>query len=427
MKPDGDTCVVYCAHTGIDYRVDVSKMVQTKLRTGSRRTILREVHEGYGIVWSFDASRRTSRSEHRAVYMQYPDEVSAVLEHRYRCLCAASSAVRVDPSSPKGREVAVQMLSDGALRLIFGLPVDENCTTSDICTSSDDREKGVESHADATSGVHTGSSAAASSGNDSVCSEGAEKRCKPGSHGSDKVDASSSDDGGRTSEIFGLGTHIAVPQNARPSQSLTSSSTSRRGKIRAAARLAARVGPVEPELAECLFERVLQRRWPPAEVARAVRWLRRRGLQCSPSHCRKAALLHASLTVLRVLLTEAHVDIRSLELLAEAPAAGVRGQAAGNSSNGGWVQRCKVAVKVLLARGAFLGGVGARSKLLRRLEEDGDTLLRARALATLCRPLPDVLLRCIGAFADIPPPYAWRDDGWGVQGSPATETGGLHP
>merc|ERR1712139_483170 len=101
----------------------------------------------------------------------------------------------------------------------------------------------------------------------------------------------------------------------------------------------------------------------------------------------------------------------------DAPSASARGRAAatkGSGAIGSWMQRCKAPVKLLLARGAFLGGQGvSKSKLLRRLEEDGDQLLKVRALASLCHELPDQLLGCIGDFAGLPAPFAWRDFAWG--------------
>jgi hypothetical protein len=144
-------------------------------------------------------------------------------------------------------------------------------------------------------------------------------------------------------------------------------------------------------------------------------------MEFTPAHCRQTALLHGSLTVLRVMLVEARVDVRGLDLLAQAPAAATRGKlpAKNTEDNSSWVQRCKGAVKALLARGAIIGGGGTRSKLLRRLEQDGESLLRARILATLCETLPDVLLSHIGDFADIAAPYAWRECKWGVQSSKA--------
>lgn len=377
VRTEGDAAVRYHAHNGNEYRVDLSRMQQTKLATGSRRTVLREVLEGFGMVWSFESSRRGGRSRagtdsesltldpcggrsHQcAVYVQYPNEVCAVLEHRYRTFCATSLAVQQEPKSIKAAEAAVQKLNNASLRAIFGLNVAETSTGTEIST---------------------------------------------------EISTTSGDDGDKCPKAAAP-RHQTAPDIDEPAVS-----NSRRSKMKIAMRLASRVSISEPALADCLFERVLQTRWPPLEVASAVRWLHLRGLQCSPEHCRKAALLHGSLAVLRVLLIEAQVDVRGLELLMKAPAAASRGQAAANSGNGNsWVQRCKAAVKVLLARGAVIGGMGTRSKLLRKLEEDAELLLRARALATLCEPLPDVVMGHIGDFADVPAPYAWRDFQWNVQ------------
>ena len=39
---------------------------------------------------------------------------------------------------------------------------------------------------------------------------------------------------------------------------------------------------------------------------------------------------------------------------------------------GSWVQRCKDVLRALMARGALLGDDAPRSKLLKKLEEDGE-------------------------------------------------------
>lgn len=355
VRAEGEVGVRYCAHNGCEYRVDVSRMVQTKLATGSRRSVLREVLEGFGVAWSFDSCRRGGRSDQCAVYTPYPSEVCAVLEHRYRTHCAAALVVQKDPRSTEAQEAAVNKLTNAALRTVFGLNVTESTTGTELTTTSgDDSDKG-------------------------------------------------------------FGTHRVSPDpiaSAPPDAPAAACSNSRRVKLKAAARLAARVGPAEPALADCLFERVLRSKWSQVEVAAAVSWLLRRGFQFSPAHCRKVALLHGSLMVLRVLLVDARVDVRGLELLSEAPRAAARGRAA--CADGGWVQRCKAAVKVLLARGARLGGAGTRSKLLKRLEDDAQALLRARALATWCQALPDVMLGHIADYANIAAPFAWRDFNWPV-------------
>lgn len=362
VKADGDVAVRYWAHNGNEYRIDVSRMQQTKFASGSRRTVLRECLDGFGVAWSFESSRRRKHSSESvsspkadqcAVYVQYPTEVCAVLEHRYRTFCVTEDAKAEDPKSTQAAEDTVKKLNNGSLRAIFGLNVAETSTSTEKSTEI-----------------------SATSGDDS------DKCCsKPTQH----------DEGAPVSN-------------------------SRRSKMKIAQRLAARVSTGEPALAECLFERVLQTRWPAQEVAAAVRWLHRRGLRCQAEHCRKAALLHGSIAVLRVLLVEAQVDVRGLELLIKAPAAAARGRVAAERGDAsGWVQRCKAAIKVLFARGAMVGAAGTPSKLLRRLEEDGEVFFRKRVLATLCQSLPDVLLGHIGDFASLTAPFAWRDFPWGSQ------------
>jgi hypothetical protein len=349
--------VRYGAHNGNEYKVDISKMIQAKVGSGSRRAVLREVVDGHGVVWSFDARRRGEQSGRGAVYMQYPNEVCAVLEHLYRNQCTASQAAQQDPSSAAAQEAAVKNLNSAGLRAVFGFDLQESSAGS--MSSSEDSDHGP---------------------------------------------------------------HIptnAIIETTNSTEEKTSGK-SRRHKLKNARRLALRVGPGTPVLSEALFERALQSQWPAEEIAFAIRWLLRRGMNFAAVHCRRVALLHGSLRVLRVLLVEARVDVGGLEILCDAPAAATRGKkvSAGSSDgNGGWVQRCKLAVKALLARGATMGGTGTRSKLLRRLEEDGLTLLRARALATLCDELPDELLGHIGDFAGISAPFAWRDFHWVAQQS----------
>lgn len=191
-------------------------------------------------------------------------------------------------------------------------------------------------------------------------------------------------------------------------------------------------------LREVLLEVALQKRpgWSAAgaEVASAVRWLLAQGLLPTPRHCRRVALLHGGLAPLQVLLVEAAVDVRGLELLVaeerwmtleateeQADRAGApvssraravdvarRATAAGSigqPSNSGWVQRCKPALKALLARGAILGTqTSSKSKLLKRLEEDGNFLWAQRALDGLRRDQPDIpepILCRIGDFAGV--------------------------
>jgi len=155
-------------------------------------------------------------------------------------------------------------------------------------------------------------------------------------------------------------------------------------------------------LREVLFEAVLrQHGWPPRCVADGIRWLRRKGLQLGAQHVRKATLLHGGLTPLRVLLMEMEppLDVMGLEILVDHRCAVVTN---GNTSGGGWVQRCKPALKALLARGAVLGSHSLQSRLLKRVEEDGMSLWVERVLESLrrCRPeVPDLVLSRIADFA----------------------------
>lgn len=155
-------------------------------------------------------------------------------------------------------------------------------------------------------------------------------------------------------------------------------------------------------LREVLFEALLrQHGWPPRLVAEGIRWLRGKGLQLGAQHLRKATLLHGGLTPLRVLLMEMEppLDVMGLEILVDHRCAVVTN---GNTSGGGWVQRCKPALKALLARGAVLGSHSLQSRLLKRVEEDGMSLWVERVLESLrrCRPeVPDLVLSRIADFA----------------------------
>ena len=158
-------------------------------------------------------------------------------------------------------------------------------------------------------------------------------------------------------------------------------------------------------LREALFEAVLRQHgsWPPSRVAEAIRWLRKKGLELGTQHVRKAALLHGGLTPLGVLLMELDppIDLLGFEILVDHRCAVVTN---GNTSGGGWVQRCKPALKALLARGAVLGSHSLQSRLLKRLEEDGMALWVDRVIASLRRhrpELPDVVLTRIGDFAAV--------------------------
>lgn len=157
-------------------------------------------------------------------------------------------------------------------------------------------------------------------------------------------------------------------------------------------------------LRELLLRSALRSGWRPRTVAAAVRWLLARGLCATPAHCRQAAMWQGSLTVLRVFLMEAHVDVRGLELLAAGGAAAKQAVVAVSGGSTSWVQHCKQALKALLARGAVLGSHSSRSKLLRRLAEDGDALWACRALASLrCAypEAPDAVLERIRHFVGL--------------------------
>jgi hypothetical protein len=135
--------------------------------------------------------------------------------------------------------------------------------------------------------------------------------------------------------------------------------------------------PKSAGLRQALFDRLVICKWSPRAVADAMRWLLSRGFEASGAHCRQIALSRGSVTALRVFLIEAQVDVCGLELL-EAGQNSIAKHL--TSGNGGWIQHCKLAVKLLLARGAVLGDHGSRSKLLKRLESDGDYLWARRIL-----------------------------------------------
>merc|ERR1711862_508935 len=108
------------------------------------------------------------------------------------------------------------------------------------------------------------------------------------------------------------------------------------------------------------------------------------GLEFSSAHVRKAALPHGALTPLRVLIMEARVDVRGLELLQD------HRQGGALSGSGGWIQRCKPALKALMARGSIFGTHSLQSKLLKRVEEDGMALWIANVMDGLRRDRPDL-------------------------------------
>merc|ERR1712217_889021 len=101
------------------------------------------------------------------------------------------------------------------------------------------------------------------------------------------------------------------------------------------------------------------------------------------------------MAVLRLLLLT-EVNVCGLVLFESGQKKGKRNQAEGS-----WVQRSKNALRALMARGAKLGDDAPRSKLLKKLEEDGDTLWVERALDGLQRAhpeLPDGVIHRVQAF-----------------------------
>jgi len=101
---------------------------------------------------------------------------------------------------------------------------------------------------------------------------------------------------------------------------------------------------------------------------------------------------------------EAKVDVCGLEILETGPSEIVKSFSVGN---GGWIQRCKLPVKVLLARGAVLGDHGSRSKLLKRLERDGEILWARRILAAMgsgCSEVcfPDFVIQVVEDMLGLP-------------------------
>ncbi|CAK0891288.1 unnamed protein product [Prorocentrum cordatum] len=152
---------------------------------------------------------------------------------------------------------------------------------------------------------------------------------------------------------------------------------------------------VDKVLQHALAERVLQAPWPHQRLLRAARCLLRCGWRPLPSNCRLVALGSGSLSLLRLLL-DAGVDVCGLVLFEPG-----KKRAKQSQSEGSWVQCSKNALRALMARGAVLGEGAPRSKLLKKLEEDGDALWVERALDGLqraCPELPDVVLRRLREF-----------------------------
>jgi predicted component of type VI protein secretion system len=122
------------------------------------------------------------------------------------------------------------------------------------------------------------------------------------------------------------------------------------------------------------------------------------------------AIGRGSLSLLRVLLVEAGVDACGLVLFdnggpaAPAKRADLRGALRSRDTLKALqfdVQQSKEALKALLARGALLGRHAPPSKLLRKLEEDGNSLWNARALDGLTKAhpeIPEVVVERLQAF-----------------------------
>jgi len=147
--------------------------------------------------------------------------------------------------------------------------------------------------------------------------------------------------------------------------------------------------PGDEALQHVLADRVLQAPWSQERLLQAVRCLLRTGWQPVPRNCRSVALGSGSLSLLRLLL-EAGVDVCGLVLF-EPGSKAKRSQATKKSqSEGSWVQRSKNALRALMARGAVLGDGAPPSKLLKKLEVEGDVLWVERALDGLLRARPEL-------------------------------------
>jgi hypothetical protein len=121
------------------------------------------------------------------------------------------------------------------------------------------------------------------------------------------------------------------------------------------------------------------------------------------------AIGRGSLSLLRILVVEAGVDVCGLVLFdnggAPAPAKhDLRGALRSRESLKALqfdVQQSKEALKALMARGALLGRHAPPSKLLRKLEEDGNALWNERALDGLTKAhpeIPEVVVERLQAF-----------------------------
>lgn len=154
-------------------------------------------------------------------------------------------------------------------------------------------------------------------------------------------------------------------------------------------------------LQNALFERVVQSAWSHLALADAMRWLLKHSFSPEASHCQAVAITCGSLTALRVLLVEAKVNVHGFPLLQNGSSAWVKQCTA---ANGGWIQKSKKTVKALLARGAILGCQSSRSKLLKKLEVDGDQLWAMRVLNAIYASdleIPEVVIQLLEHFLGL--------------------------
>lgn len=147
--------------------------------------------------------------------------------------------------------------------------------------------------------------------------------------------------------------------------------------------------PREIAIHQALFDRVVSDQCLGDRRVHSLRWLIQKGFKAEASHCRTIALTSGSLAALRVLVMEAQVDVCGIELLEAGTSCIERHNVAGN---GGWIQHCKHAVKILLSRGAILGGSGSRSKLLQKLVSEGESLWARRILNAMEASFPEFVI-----------------------------------
>lgn len=369
LRHDGKASVFYLAPNGFEYKIDVVNMVQVNVKKGTRRPVhRRQGHDKNWAMWQFEAARAVGRNytHSKTTYVQYPKEVCWSLEDRWR---AVNLSAALGPQAEEERDAREAWMAhlhgvgDAGLREAF--------RTWRI------RPNVV--HAHHTAYPQTVSQVAVAlrqeDGPDCGYSQlsCAVSALENGTQTSDRLamSASQQKDGDD-------------PSDNSPEHRLLASASG------------------DARLLDALFEYVLQSKWPSQEISDAIRWLLASGFKTQPSHCRLAALKEGSLTVQRVLLMEANVDVRGFELLAEVP--GSLAKQGSSSGSGSWIQRSKPAIKALLARGAVLGAHSSRSKLLRRLEEDGDMTWARLAYDGLCKEraeVPDSALDCIRDFLGI--------------------------